>query len=302
MNNKIAIIVPYFGKFPVWMNLFEESCRYNNFVDFIFYTDCKYEFSSPNIKYYQISFKTFCSLVSESLDINFIPKNAYKLCGIRPFLGEIFKKELASYGFWGWCDIDLIFGDLKIYFNKNNLERFSVLSTLGDRISGPLCIFRNNEKNRKACFKIKNWKPMLMSEEMIPLDEKYFSDILIPEMKLIRGIYSRVFRKIMPLKLAKRLNDILSAPLQAYIKRYRKVLVKELNCTPEIGIHEMEYVYKERRIYSLSTNKEIIYLHFLFFKKNKYRTIYLWDDKSNLDTKSIDLNEPIYITSNGISN
>lgn len=302
MNNKIAIIIPYFGKFPQWITLFDRSCSQNIFIDFIFYTDCDYNFISPNIKCIRISFKGFCSIISKALGISFNPHDAYKLCGIRPFIGKIFEETLINYNFWGWCDVDLIFGDLEKYFNRKNLQQYNILSTLGDRISGPLCIFKNTEYNRTACFKIKHWQEMLISQEMIPLDEKFLSDVLIPEMKFMRGVNSIILRRIFPLKIARYINDVLSYPFHLFAQYYQKVLLRELNCTPEIGVHEMEYVYKNGKVFSKTTGKELLYLHFLFFKKNRYRDVYLWDDSSRLDTQDLLLDQPIIIDKKGIYN
>lgn len=40
MQAKIAMIVPYFGKWPEWMDLYLYSCSKNPQVDFLFFTDC----------------------------------------------------------------------------------------------------------------------------------------------------------------------------------------------------------------------------------------------------------------------
>lgn len=45
---KAAIIIPYFGKFPEWFNLYLYSCKKNPEVDFIFYTDCSLENTPPH--------------------------------------------------------------------------------------------------------------------------------------------------------------------------------------------------------------------------------------------------------------
>lgn len=50
---KIAIIIPYFGKFPEWIDLFLYSCSLNNkitnniVIDWLIFTDCE----QPQIVY-----------------------------------------------------------------------------------------------------------------------------------------------------------------------------------------------------------------------------------------------------------
>ncbi|WP_371417607.1 DUF6625 family protein [Anabaena sp. UHCC 0187] len=38
---KIAIIIVYFGQWPVWFPAFLESCRYNSSVNWLFFTDTR---------------------------------------------------------------------------------------------------------------------------------------------------------------------------------------------------------------------------------------------------------------------
>lgn len=37
--NQIAFIIPYFGKWPEWMDLYLYSCSRQKNIDFIFYTN-----------------------------------------------------------------------------------------------------------------------------------------------------------------------------------------------------------------------------------------------------------------------
>ena len=38
---KIAMIIPYFGKFPEWINMYLYSCSYQKLIDFHYFTDCE---------------------------------------------------------------------------------------------------------------------------------------------------------------------------------------------------------------------------------------------------------------------
>ena len=40
--NRVALITPYFGEFPIWFDLYLYSCSLqHDIVDYYFYTDCK---------------------------------------------------------------------------------------------------------------------------------------------------------------------------------------------------------------------------------------------------------------------
>lgn len=302
MENKIAIVIPYFGKFPKWMSLFVESCKKNPFIDFIMYSDCDFQYDCPNILYHRTTFAALCNRVSKALKIDFRPQSAYKLCGLKPFYGYIFREDLVGYNFWGFCDIDLVLGDLRTFFSLERLNKYDILSTQGDRIAGPLCIVRNNERFVRLPFQIKGWKEKLQSRQMIPLDEKYFSDVVAPELKLLRGINSYLLRRLLPLKMAKVVNDLLSWPVLTLTALLRKQYYKEMNATPEIGVHGMKYIYQDGKVRSLYESNELPYLHFLFFKKNRYRDTHLWNEETPLDTTALRFELSVRIDETGIHN
>ena len=67
----------------------------------------------------------------------------YKLCDFRPAYGDIFQEELQDYDFWGYCDTDLIFGDICKYLTTNILKEYDKIFEYGH-----LTIFKNNNRMR----------------------------------------------------------------------------------------------------------------------------------------------------------
>lgn len=61
MKNDICMIIPYFGKFPDWIDLFIQSCRKNSEIDFLFFTDDvrMSEYHGENINVVDM---TFCEM------------------------------------------------------------------------------------------------------------------------------------------------------------------------------------------------------------------------------------------------
>ena len=55
--------------------------------------------------------------------------------------GLAFEYELKGYDFWGHCDIDLIWGDLKKFITTEILDKYDKILPLGH-----LSIYRNNEQ------------------------------------------------------------------------------------------------------------------------------------------------------------
>lgn len=113
-RSRICLLIPYFGRWPFWMPFFLRTCKRNADIDWLFFSDCGVPDDLPNnVRIIPISFADYCQLVSERLGISFKPDNPYKLCDIKPALGHIHADHLDGFDFWGFSDIDLIYGDLR---------------------------------------------------------------------------------------------------------------------------------------------------------------------------------------------
>src|SRR5690554_4211993 len=120
----IILLIPYFGKWPAWFDFFLLSCEYNPTVQWKFYTDCHVPDVAPrNVRFQYITFAEYKEKVSLELDISFNPQNPYKLCDLKPALGFIHEEDVEGYDFWGFSDIDLVYGDLRRYFTAEKLDR-----------------------------------------------------------------------------------------------------------------------------------------------------------------------------------
>ena len=264
-----VIIQPYFGIFPIWMDLFLFSCSKNKQVDFVFFTDCipsLTHLNYSNITFHKTSFDDYCMLVSERLGIDFKPEKTYKLCDLKPFLGVIHQDIIDSYDCWGYCDIDLVLGDLTTLLNK--MSTYDLISTHADRLSGHFTLMKTKSKFTRACFKIRNWKKKLMMQKHKCLDETDLTKVVARFMFYKDAVYRRFIRNhssIIDTLYSKVANFILS------IVRDNKVNFEELHTTP-IPDYTSKYVYdtKTGKVFDVINKRELPYLHFLFFKKTQY--------------------------------
>lgn len=137
----VALLLPYFGKFPNYFQLWLDSAKYNTFIDFLIFTDSEMSmYSIPsNVYVVEMTFQDVKNRISKVLPYSFKLENPYKLCDYRPLYGLIFDDYLQKYDFWGHCDPDIIWGDLSKYVTYRILANY-------DRIyaSGHLTIYRNN--------------------------------------------------------------------------------------------------------------------------------------------------------------
>ena len=140
----IAFIIPYFGKFNNYFNLWLNSCANNPSVDWLIFTDCtdKYEYPN-NVKIEYITFDKLREYIQSLYDFRISLETPYKLCDFRPAYGDIFYKYIKDYDFWGYCDTDLIWGDLREFFTEEILSKYEKIG-----IWGHCCLIRNSEKMR----------------------------------------------------------------------------------------------------------------------------------------------------------
>lgn len=168
--NKIAIICPYFGKFPSYIDLTFESMGVNKMINWIIFTDndvSKYNYN--NIHFFKMTFGEMKKLIKEK--INTDVESPYKLCDYKPTYGFIFENFIKKYNYWGYCDLDIIFGNLSNYINEEKLKNFDKIYDLGH-----LAIMPNTEKFRKIFMEdVGNisYKEILNRKNIYVFDESY---------------------------------------------------------------------------------------------------------------------------------
>lgn len=267
----IAFIIPWFGPFPKWMQVYLTSCKYNKSIDFYIFTDAPVPKSYPkNVTFIQTSFKDYCNLVSSKLGINFKPLNPYKLCDIKPSLGKIHNETLQGYDFWGFGDIDVILGDIRSFLTDQALNKYEFFSTHSSRIAGHFTVMKNDANWCSVFMERSDWKKSFESQEHLAFDEKSFSKLFIKF-------------KNLPLPLRKVLCRI-------FLKNARKAHIEEMYSTPGLRYNWIdgsrnfptEWYWENGKLTNNACDKEFLYFHFLDWKKyweNSNDIIYIEDIK-----------------------
>lgn len=85
----------------------------------------------------------FRNKIQSKFDFKISLERAYKICDFRPAYSYIFQEELEKYQFWGYCDLDLIFGDIDKYLSDELLSENFVIGKYGH-----FSIYQNNEEIR----------------------------------------------------------------------------------------------------------------------------------------------------------
>ena len=171
-KNRICTINCYWGPWPKWFSLFIETCKHNSNIDWLFFSDnSSLPDSSENIKLIKFSKDNFNTLSSEKLNLNIHLHIPYKICDFKPTFGKIFEDYLTGYDFWGYFDIDLLFGNTYKFLNYNILDLYDIISTYKNFLSGPFVIFRNRENLNLLFRRVFEYERILQDPKHYGFDE-----------------------------------------------------------------------------------------------------------------------------------
>lgn len=170
MSSDICIIGVYFGCFDNYFSLWIDSAIKNPTIDFLIITDQTSVVSIDNIKVINISFNELKQRIENKLGMSVSLKKPYKLCDFKPAYGFIFSDYIQNYEYWGHCDFDLIWGDLRYFFEKYDYKEYDRFL---DR--GHLTLYRNKDRiNRLFMTKLKgevDYRTIFTSEHAFLFDE-----------------------------------------------------------------------------------------------------------------------------------
>ena len=236
---KVKIIIPYYGKllynFPFWL----ESCKFNKNIDFMLITDIKIDYDIPkNVKIVNMKFADLKMLIEKKLNRKILLKKPYKLCDFKPLYGLIFSEYLTDYEYWGYCDMDMIFGELEYFFKKYKLEKFDKFLKYGH-----LSLYRNTDKINTLFYKSENYNKIFETENTYGFDEE-------------NGINDVFYAEKLPF-----FDETIFADISSRVKRFC------LSFSEKNYKHQLFYI-EDGKIYRVFLEKgklnfnEYIYIHY----------------------------------------
>ncbi|MCQ2554920.1 MAG: hypothetical protein MJ171_04625 [Clostridia bacterium] len=142
----IAVLSAYFGKLPGYFPLWLKTCKYNPDIDFIIFTDDETSFDFPeNVKRVHLTLKEMKKRAEDALGFEVSLERPYKCCDFKPTYGEIFLEYIREYSYFGYCDLDMMFGDITGFLKKYEYEKYDRFLVLGH-----LALYRNTEYIRNS--------------------------------------------------------------------------------------------------------------------------------------------------------
>ena len=136
--DSIVIIFPYFGPLPPQYGMWRASALRNPTVEFMFFTDADVE-PAENIIVHKMQFDDFRQIVQKAFDFPIVLDRPYKLCEYKQAYGYILQDYIKGYDFWGFGDLDLVYGDLRAFLDGEALSHKLLLGW------GHLTLLHNDE-------------------------------------------------------------------------------------------------------------------------------------------------------------
>ena len=169
---KIRILCLYFGKLPTHFSYFLRSCTLNPLFDWLIITDDEtVQQSLPkNIIIEHRSFESIQKKIQSKFAFKISLEFPRKLCDYKPAYGYIFEEFFVGYDFWGYCDIDIIFGKLSRFIDEKLLKKYDKIFTLGH-----LSLIRNDPLVNKRFM-----APVVCSDQVYHMPFTYKDIFMLP--------------------------------------------------------------------------------------------------------------------------
>ena len=253
MTNSIILICPYIGRWPGWFPYFVQSCKFNPTINWVFFSNCEPPENVPdNMVFRKTTLAEYNAMASDRLAISFKHTRPYKLCDLKPAYGYIHEDIIKDYDFWGFCDIDLVFGNIREFLTPSVLSH-DVISTHQKRISGHFSIFRNTEQLRTAFMKAKRWKTILEDDNNHRFDERHFSNLFV-KFKHSPAFVQKLWESTMPLAA------------NIYFKEQYSTMSTKIRWEDGTLDFPSTWYWKNGKLSNNRGSREYMYFHFLRWK------------------------------------
>jgi hypothetical protein len=175
---------------------------------------------------------------------------------LRPAYGEIHRDLLRDFLFFGYTDLDVIYGDLDNYL-LSRIEDYDVISAQETVLSGHLTLLKNNELNRSAYLKIPDFRKRLAMPGYEGMEEHDLAKVYL---------------------VSRRIPNIMRHVMAHISPYFRRLHFKEMYTTPLYHgpwiysqEHPTEFIWDKGVITSeISRNYSYPYVHFMNWISSRY--------------------------------
>ena len=189
---KLKLIQLWMGQIPDYFWYHYETTKNLKDVEFLIFTDSGLIVDSPNYKIVPITKSEIENKVSLMLNYEFKISNIKKINDLKSCLGELFEDHLTDCDFFGFYDIDTLFGDFQKWITPY-MEDYDVISFADsihhNRLCGPLTIIKNTYENlRLYRNRLPEFLNTLNNDDINAYEEHQLSQIFL-ETRKVKLIY-----------------------------------------------------------------------------------------------------------------
>ena len=254
------------------------SCSANPSINWLIHSDCNTDIRRPpNVRLVNISWKHYQERISDTLGLRYSPITPLSICDLRPAFGRIYETEIRNFDYFGWGDIDVIYGDIRNFYDEAVLST-NAISADPNICSGHLMLLKNEEWLRDAFRLIPGWRSKLERPEPGEwrdcLDEAHLSGILSSNAQA-RGEF--------------RSSGEAPVPSLYWDNNYFKdqwvtPFVPKLWHDGRWDHPERWYWRKGRMMDDRHATRHYLYLHLMNFKAKRYVNEHLYADSATWDS------------------
>lgn len=248
---KIAFINCFFGKtWPDYFDYFLKGCEYNPTIDFYIFTNIAPKYKIKNVHFIKFDLQKFNEMATEKLKVSVSVKDAYKLCDFKPLYGVILQEYISKYDFWGYCDVDLMFGNIREFITNEMLDKYDVISPVDKYPAGFFTLYRNIPFINKIFRLSKDFRKIVQSDRHFCFDECNFEFTTVQSQD-IQYIDSEV--ESMALILRK-------------LEITNKIRYFHMDMAQEFLHSRNTHIWRDGNIYDFITEKPYLLIHFINIK------------------------------------
>ncbi|PQF67856.1 DUF6625 family protein [Enterococcus faecium] len=249
---KAVFLIPYFGRFNNYFQLFLDSCKKNKDINWIIFTDDRRNFDFPqNVRVIYMTFDDLKNVFQNKFEFTIDLAKPYKLCDFKPAYGYLFEEYIKDYQYWGYCDTDIIFGDINRFVEEPIKLKYDKIFFLGH-----CTLIRNTPTLNRLFMKKLNdeilFKKVYSQEKNFSFDEEFnksINNIFLEEKRRIymSEVEANIYTKSSHFKLTN----------YNFEKKRYEVFSKKNTI----------FIYKDGRIWNISlrngslVNEEFMYIH-----------------------------------------
>lgn len=271
-NFPIVFAIVYFGEWPKWFRFYLAACALNPDVHFIFFTNCSIPGTKfENIQFIRMDLTGFNSLASVKLGLTVNISDPYKVCDFKPMFGRIFEDYLEGFDFWGYTDIDLIFGNIRSFISNEVLLNYDIITSKTQYLAGHFTLYRNVAFINNLFSLSKDYKKVMESKEFYSFCECNFLWRYLLAGNSIGNTETEIESMT---HIVMRLHE------EQGISAYFGCLSLELDQMDKFGRWVADWgevvLWKDGSLITLSDQKEYLYFHFHVLKRFQDFVIPAW--------------------------